>query len=121
MYTENNASSGYRAPELWEGRGYGGSPDMYSAGVMLGEALLPHDKMTRYMHNVLGQEDMIGGFGVYYLKEELEKNPRSGLIRDALELFVKLIAFDPKSRPSAKAARAHPFIVKSIAKWRKQP
>ncbi|XP_072889451.1 mitogen-activated protein kinase 7 isoform X1 [Hemitrygon akajei] len=129
--TEYVATRWYRAPELMLSfPGYGSAVDLWSAGCIFAEMLARRQLFPgkNYLHQlqlilaVLGtpSDDLVASVGAErvrsYLRGLPHRKPVSlaslfpGAQPQALDLLGRLLRLDPRERPTAAQALAHPFL-----------
>ncbi|XP_062919046.1 mitogen-activated protein kinase 7 isoform X2 [Mobula hypostoma] len=129
--TEYVATRWYRAPELMLSfPGYGSAVDLWSAGCIFAEMLARRQLFPgkNYLHQlqlilaVLGtpSDDLVASVGAERVRSYLRGLPRRkpvplaslfpGAQPQALDLLGRLLRLDPRERPTAAQALAHPFL-----------
>lgn len=128
-YTHEVVTLWYRAPEVLLGQKvYAPAVDMWSVGAMFAElvtrqALWPGDSEIDELFKIfqsLGTPDSRTWPGVTSLPDYQASFPKwpakpmekivPGLDAVGLDLFAKMVAYDPAHRISAKSAMNHPFF-----------
>ncbi|TPX58179.1 hypothetical protein PhCBS80983_g03289 [Powellomyces hirtus] len=113
---------GYIAPEMYTPYATGTQPDVYSAGVILGQWLEPYlpDCSLSYLGSRLVRPSTTT-FVIRKIQEQLEKTDDSEfeplkwkpILRHAATLLISMLDPDPETRISAQQVLDHPFLTAS--------
>ncbi|ORY00268.1 kinase-like protein [Basidiobolus meristosporus CBS 931.73] len=108
---------GYIAPEVYQGNARGTKPDIYSAGILLGEMIegyLP-DCQLNYLGSSMVRaattEMICNSLEELLLDRDLKLYPE--IIYHAADLLKSMLSTDPEKRPDASETLRHPFMVAS--------
>lgn len=133
VLTDYIATRWYRAPEIILGsRKYSKSVDMWSSGCILGELLkgkplFPGSSMVNQLDRILeitgkisakDLESIESPFAKHiYLNIRLPKTKRMielipGASKDAIDMSIKLLQFNPEKRITVESALNHPYMEK---------
>ncbi|KAK9704201.1 hypothetical protein K7432_010324 [Basidiobolus ranarum] len=108
---------GYIAPEVYQGNARGTKPDIYSAGILLGEMIesyLPDCQLNYLGSNMVRAtttEMICTSLEELLLDRDLKLYP--DIIYHAADLLKSMLSTDPEKRPDASETLKHPFMTAS--------